>query len=147
MKNLLKVLAISILAVSLIVVSVGCGSKKDEAAADTTVSDSAPTEDAPAEDAPAAEATGGSYKAGTYTAKATGMQELTVEVEVSDSEIVSVTVVEHEETQGIGDQAVEKLPAAIVEAQSTEVDTVAGATLTSDAIISAVNDCLAQAQA
>ena len=46
------------------------------------------------------------------------------------------------ETPGIGSKALEELPAKIVEANSTEVDVIAGATYTSDAIIYAVNNAL-----
>ena len=41
--------------------------------------------------------------------------------------------------------AAEKLPAAILNAQSAQVDMVSGATFTSKAVISAVEDCIAQA--
>jgi fumarate reductase flavoprotein subunit len=40
---------------------------------------------------------------------------------------------------------VEKIPAAIVEAQSVAVDAVSGATMTSDAILAAVTDALTKA--
>ena len=52
-------------------------------------------------------------------------------------------MVSHTETAGISDGAIEKIPAAIVEKQSTDVDTVSGATVTSKAIIEAVNAALA----
>lgn len=42
--------------------------------------------------------------------------------------------------------AAEKLQAAILEKQSAEVDVVTDATLTSNAIITAVTDCLNQAK-
>ena len=46
------------------------------------------------------------------------------------------------ETNGIGSKAIAELPAKIVEANSTEVDVIAGATVTSNAIIYAVNNAL-----
>ena len=52
--------------------------------------------------------------------------------------ISDVQVLSHSETLGISDPAIEQIPAAIVEAQSTDVDGVAGATVTSDAIKAAV---------
>ena len=68
-----------------------------------------------------------------------------MEVTVDDTSIVSVTVTEHAETAGISDPAIERVPASIVEAQSVEVDTVSGATNTSNAIIAAVTAALEQA--
>ena len=67
---------------------------------------------------------------------------LTVEVTVEDGVITSVEVTEHEETEGLSDPAIEDVPAAIVENNSTDVDTVSGATVTSEAIIEAVNTAL-----
>ncbi len=85
------------------------------------------------------------YKAGTYTAEATGMQKLKVEVTVSESAITDVKVLEHNETDGIGTKAIDELPGKIKEAQSAQVDGVAAATITSDAIKAAVQKCLDQA--
>ena len=68
-----------------------------------------------------------------------------VEVTFSANAIDSVKVVEHSETAGISDGAIENIPAAIVENQSLAVDTVSGATITSDAILKAVADAVAQA--
>ncbi len=70
--------------------------------------------------------------------------ELTVKVTVVDGTIKAVEVVSHKETDGIGTMAIETLPAQIVEKNSTEVDTVSGATITSNAIIEAVNDALSK---
>ena len=87
------------------------------------------------------------YKAGTYTGTGVGKNgDVVVEVVVSDSAITSVTVTEHSETDGVADPALEQVPAAIVKANSTEVDAVAGATVTSEAIIDAVNTALASAK-
>ena len=89
---------------------------------------------------------GAKYKAGTYTASADGKNgPVTVEVVVSDTKIESVTVTDHAETAGISDAAINDLPKAIVEAQSTNVDGISGATVTSDAVKTAVADCLKQA--
>ncbi|MDD3409893.1 MAG: FMN-binding protein [Eubacteriales bacterium] len=68
--------------------------------------------------------------------------ELTVEVTVDGDVITGVTVTQNSETQGIGSNAVEQLPAAIVAAGNTEVDGVAGATVSSDAIKAAVLNAL-----
>jgi fumarate reductase flavoprotein subunit len=68
-----------------------------------------------------------------------------VEVTFSADAIESVTVTDHAETDGIGTNAVDQIPGAIVKSQSLGVDVVAGATVTSDAILAAVADCAAQA--
>ena len=78
----------------------------------------------------------------TYTATAQGMGTVTVSVELDGNEIKSVSVDAPNETPGIGDKAVQELPAAIVEAQSLAVDAVSGATVTSDAILAGVEECL-----
>ena len=88
------------------------------------------------------------YNEGTYTASATGYHgDVTVEVKVSSDKIEEVNVVEHSETEGVGTTAIEKLPDLIVEKQSLAIDVVSGATLTSNAILSAVEDALGQAGA
>ena len=89
-----------------------------------------------------------SYTAGVYTAHANGNNgPVTVEVEVSDAEILSVKVTEHAETAGLSDTPIERIPAKIVEGQTLAVDTVSGATNTSNAILKAAEDALAQAGA
>lgn len=92
---------------------------------------------------PAAEAV---YNAGTYSAITKGMNgDIDVAVTVNDYEIEDVVVVTHSETPGISDPAIERVPMKIVETQSVEVDSVAGATITSEAIKDAVTDALNQA--
>ncbi len=86
------------------------------------------------------------YTPGTYTATAQGLKgDVVVEVTFSEDAIESVEVVENQETQGIGSNAVDQLPGKIVETQSLGVDAVAGATVTSTAILDAVADCVTQA--
>ncbi len=92
------------------------------------------------------EESAGIYTAGTYTASAAGLKgDVSVEVTFSANAIEKVEVTEHQETQGIGTNAVDQLPEKIVETQSLGIDTVAGATITSNAILDAVADCVAQA--
>lgn len=59
--------------------------------------------------------------------------------------IESVTILEHSETAGVADPAIERIPTAIVDAQSLAIDTIGGATITSEAILLAAEDCIAQA--
>lgn len=88
------------------------------------------------------------WKAGTYTASAKGINgDVTVEVVLSETKIESVKVVDHQETPGVSDGAIEKIPQAIVETQGLGVDIVSGATYTSNAIIEAVTLALKEAGA
>ena len=155
MKKKLSCMASVMLAASLTACS-GGGQEATTAAPETTAPQETTTE-AAAEETTAAEAEGG-LTAGTYTASKNGMNgQLTVEVVTDDSSIVSVTVTENQETPGIGSPLVDgekegtiptlSIPAAIVENQSIAVDAVTGATITSAAIKSAVEDCLTQAGA
>lgn len=70
---------------------------------------------------------------------------MTVSVTFSADAITDVTVVEHSETAGLSDRPIAEIPAVIVENQSLAVDTVSGATNSSNAILTAVADCVAQA--
>lgn len=80
---------------------------------------------------------------GVYTGSADGMGgPVSVSVTVTDGKIADVQVTSHNETAGISDPAIAQIPGAIVEAQSTEVDAVATATVTSNAILAAVDAAL-----
>ena len=107
-----------------------------------------PTFGAPTE-APEPVTPAGELKDGTYEAEGKGIGgKVPVTVAVEGGKVASVTVGENSETQGIGSKAVEQLPEAIVAANGTAgVDGVSGATITSKAIFSAVEDAMAQASA
>lgn len=102
-------------------------------------------EEAPAvEEAPAAEAAPAANEyIGTAVSEIGG--ELKVKVTMDGDKIAKIEVLSHGETAGISDPAFNTIPDAIVAANSTQVDAVAGATKTSEALIAAVNDALAQA--
>ncbi len=86
------------------------------------------------------------YTDGTYTGIAKGMNgDVNVEVTIASDKIESVVVTDHKETPGISDPAIETIPEEIVEKNSTDVDVVAGATITSKAIIEAVAQALDKA--
>ena len=86
------------------------------------------------------------YTAGTYTGKADGRNgEITVDVTFSENAITDITVTEHQETAGIADAAINDLPGEIVASQSLAVDAKSGATITSEGIVNAVADAVAQA--
>jgi fumarate reductase flavoprotein subunit len=91
-------------------------------------------------------AEGNSFTPGTYTGESKDYGgEITVEVTLSETRIEAVKVLEQSETPGIGSNAVEMLPEAIVAAQSLQVDSVGGATVSSAGILAAVTDALAKA--
>lgn len=78
-----------------------------------------------------------------YTGEAKGFAgQIKVEVSVDGSVITGVNVVENSETQGVGTNAIDILPGKIVETQSIAVDTVAGCTVTSEALLEAVKAAL-----
>ena len=89
---------------------------------------------------------GSAYQAGTYTASAEGYGgDVTVEVEFDNESILSVTILSQNETESVAGQALKEIPEQIVEAQTSEVDAITSATITSDAIMTAVADCIQQA--
>ena len=83
---------------------------------------------------------------GTYTASADGKDgPVVVETTFEGGVIASVVVTEQNETPEIAGLPLEQIPAAIVEANAWNVDSVTGATVTSDAIKAAVKDAIVQA--
>ena len=81
-----------------------------------------------------------------FTGKAQGMFcEIEAQVTVADGKIVDVKLTGAEETPSLGGVVLEEMPAKIIAAQSADVDGMAGATVTTDAVKAAVNDALTQA--
>lgn len=80
----------------------------------------------------------------TKTAKGFG-GDVTVTVTLEGDKITDVKAEGANETTGIGSNAIEQLPAKIVEANSADIDGISGATVTSDAIKTAVKAALAEA--
>ena len=86
------------------------------------------------------------YNPGTYTAEVRGHNgPIKVSATFSSDAITSVEVLEHKETVGVADPAIERLPRQIVEHQALGLDTVSGATITSYAILAGVSSCVKQA--
>ena len=82
----------------------------------------------------------------TGTGSAKGIEgDVVVEVTADASKIYSIVVTEQNETQGIGTVACEQLPDTMVAANSYNVDGIAGATVTSDALKEAVKAALENA--
>ncbi|MDF2821054.1 MAG: flavocytochrome c [Clostridiales bacterium] len=121
MKKFLAIIMVVILSVTL----ASCGAKEKEK--ETTNS-------------------GTKFKAGTYEGTAKGFGgDVVATVVLSDEKIEEITVVGSKETEGIGSIAIETLPALIVKSQSVEVDAVASATVTSNAVIEAITKALKSA--
>lgn len=86
-------------------------------------------------------------KDGSYEATVDGQNgDMVVQVVVEGGKIAQVIIVSNHETENIAGSALEKVPAAIVEAGSPDVDGVTGATLTSERVKEAVRMCLDQAK-
>ncbi len=89
----------------------------------------------------------GSYTPGTYTAVEDGFEgpvEVTVEIGEQGG-IKDLTITGAQETPDVGGAAIPLLKKAILEKQNADVDTVTGATFTSDAVKLAATEALAQA--
>lgn len=83
---------------------------------------------------------------GEYQGSAEGLHgEIALSVVVESGKISGITIDSQNDTAGVSDAAFEQIPQAIIENQSTEVDTVAGATVSSEAVIAAVESALSQA--
>lgn len=71
--------------------------------------------------------------------------ELVVEVTFDGDEIQAIDVVENPETEGMTDEVFTTMKDQIVESNSTDVDTITDATVSSEALIEAVEDAAATA--
>ena len=81
------------------------------------------------------------YQPGTYEATEAGFGgDVTVTMTFDENGITDVKAVGDSETDGVGSKAVDALPAAILEAQSADVDGISGASFTSKAILLAAQD-------
>lgn len=86
-----------------------------------------------------------SYKDGVYTGSAQGYGGITtVEVTISNGQIVDIKILSHHDDSPYINNA-SSLIDAIINAQSTNVDAVSGATYSSSGIINAVRDALSKA--
>jgi uncharacterized protein with FMN-binding domain len=87
------------------------------------------------------------YTDGVYTGIGKGFRpNLKVEVKILKGKIADIKVISHDETKGYYEQAFDIVPKEIIAAQSVEVDTVSGATKSSNGIKSAVGDALNKAR-
>ena len=88
------------------------------------------------------------YTDGTYTASAKGcLSDVAVTVTITGGKVTDVDIDASGETPELGGNAAAALAEQLTEAGTTSgVDAVAGATMTSDAVFTAMDDCLSQAQ-
>lgn len=88
-----------------------------------------------------------SYSPGEYYGHASGMaDEIWVKVSFSDSEITNIEIIDHNEHEGYCEDAMAQIPSDIINAQSTNINAVSGATISSDAIKAAVDSAISQAR-
>ena len=88
----------------------------------------------------------GALKDGVYEGSGTGMGgKINVSVTITDGKIVKVEVLNHAETEGIGAVALPKYVEQTIEKQSTDLDSITGATVTLNGYKEAVVEALSKA--
>ena len=86
------------------------------------------------------------YDDGVYYGSGEGFSgEVKVSIELKDHTIVSVNIISTEDDEAFFNRA-RSLVEHVIQNQETEVDTISGATFSSNGIIDAINDALAQAE-
>ena len=87
------------------------------------------------------------YSDGTYTSSAKAcLSDVSVTVTITGGKVTNVAIDASGETPELGGKAAESLAVSLAKAGSTiGVDAVSGSTMTSDAVFTAMDDCLAQA--
>lgn len=121
---------------------------EEQAEATEVESETAETESEAGTEPEATEASGQAvtFEAGEYEGTGAGRNgDIKVKVTLSDTGIENVEVVEHEETDGIGDLAFDGMIPKMIERQTVEVDAISGATLTSKGLKEAVTNALLEA--
>lgn len=85
---------------------------------------------------------------GSYEGSAMGMYgEVVINVVIEKGRIITINIVNHSESPGITDLAFTQIPQVILEKQSVDdIDSITGATITSVAIIEAINEALMKAE-
>lgn len=88
----------------------------------------------------------GIYTPGTYSAKAQGIGEVVMSVTFDANSITAIDLDVSGETENIGQAAKDELVSQLMAAQGSEIDGVAGATVTTSAVKSCLDSCIAQAK-
>ena len=87
------------------------------------------------------------YKEGIYEGNAEGhIGPIKVQIVTDQYEIKEIKILEQQETPVIADIVYEKVPLRVIKANCTDVQVVAGATYTSNGLISAINNGLDKAK-
>lgn len=95
---------------------------------------------------PAKPAASAAWKAGTYTTNVTGHNApFTIDVTFSDKAITSIDFATNQESLGVGASALEKLSEKALQYQSSNLDAVTGATLSSMCFQQGLKECADQA--
>ena len=88
----------------------------------------------------------GTYIDGTYSGTGSGKNgSIKVSIQIVKGRISKITIVSSHDNPEYYNQAASEIPVKIIKAQSTNVDAVSGATLSSNGIIGAVNNALSKA--
>ena len=82
---------------------------------------------------------------GSFTGTAKGMGEVSVTLTLTDSVITDCTAKGDEETSGIGSVVIEQFPGEVVEGNTINLDSISGATITSNAFVEAAKAALTEA--
>ncbi len=88
----------------------------------------------------------GIYTPGTYVGTDKGINTVKVTMTFSANAITDVVVDCSGETPGYGLEAAEQLQKMLLDAQSAEIDAIAGATITCNAVMKAADKCIKQAK-
>lgn len=70
--------------------------------------------------------------------------DIKVAVSLEDNKIVAIEVLQNNDTPGISKPAIKELTKQIIETQTTKLDTIAGATYTSEGFLEAVHNALSE---
>jgi fumarate reductase flavoprotein subunit len=90
--------------------------------------------------------TAGFYRPGTYTGYGIGQRgEIAVSVEVDSRNIVSIEIIRTREDPFVGRPAMEALSDTVLEENTTGIDIVSGATMSSLGFLEAMEDALSKA--
>ena len=82
---------------------------------------------------------------GSFTGTAKGMGEVSVTLTLTDNVITDCTAKGDEETSGIGSVVIERFPGEVVEGNTINLDSISGATITSNAFVEAAKAALTEA--
>ena len=82
---------------------------------------------------------------GSFTGTAKGMGEMSVTLTLTDNVITDCTAKGDEETSGIGSVVIEQFPGEVVEGNTINLDSISGATITSNAFVEAAKAALTEA--